>query len=65
MTGVCVGCGEQSWLLPLHGERGGPLRCFMCAGEWNAVHGRKRKWGRIVIKAMRMFMKRGRQLRRH
>jgi hypothetical protein len=44
-------------LMPLHGERGGPLRCFMCAGAWNAEHTRRRKWGRIVIKAMKMFLK--------
>jgi hypothetical protein len=44
--GCCGGCGESTWLLPLHGEKGGPLRYFKCAGEWNAVHGRRRKAGR-------------------
>ncbi len=53
--GQCDGCGESTWLLPLHGERGGPLRCFKCAGEWNARHSRRRKAGRIVIKALKLF----------
>jgi hypothetical protein len=53
--GCCGGCGEYTWLLSLHGEKGGPLRCFKCAGEWNAIHGRRRKAGRIVIKALKLF----------
>lgn len=56
---VCGGCGETSWLIPLHGEKGGPLRCYVCAGEWNAKYTRRRKWGRIIIKAMKMFEKEG------
>jgi hypothetical protein len=59
MNGKCEGCGETSWLLPLYGERGGPLRCFMCAGEWNAKYTRRRKWGRIAIKAMKGFQHEG------
>jgi hypothetical protein len=46
MNGTCNGCGEPSWLIPLHGDKGGPLRCFMCAGAWNAKYTRRRKWGR-------------------
>ena len=53
--GQCDGCGESTWLLPLHGDGSGPLRCFKCAGEWNARHSRKRKAGRIVIKALKLF----------
>jgi hypothetical protein len=53
--GRCEGCGEVTWLLPLHGPKGGPLRCFKCAGEWNAKYGRRRKAGRVVIKAMKAF----------
>jgi hypothetical protein len=53
--GRCEGCGEVTWLLPLHGPKGGPLRCFKCAGEWNAKYGRRRKSGRVVVKAMKAF----------
>jgi hypothetical protein len=59
MDGICDGCGKQSWLVPLHGTEGGPLRCFMCAGEWNAKHTRRRKAGRIVIKAMKLYEREG------
>jgi hypothetical protein len=59
MNGRCEGCGETSWLLPLHGERGGPLRCPLCVGKWNAEHGRKRRLGRIVVRAMAAFMDAG------
>jgi hypothetical protein len=61
MQGTCEGCNKAAWLIPLHGERGGPLRCFMCAGAWNAEHTKRRKWGRIVIKAIKMFLKEGGQ----
>ncbi len=59
MNGVCAGCGETSWLIPLYGEKGGPLRCYLCAGKWNAEYTRRRKWGRIIIKAMKMFLAAG------
>jgi hypothetical protein len=57
--GICGGCDEHALLVPLHGDRGGPLRCLLCAGEWNARHTRRQKWGRIIIKAMKMFEKEG------
>jgi hypothetical protein len=25
--GTCPGCGEHPFLMPLHGDKGGPLRC--------------------------------------
>jgi hypothetical protein len=59
VPGICDGCGTSTMLLPLHGEKGGPLRCPLCVGKWNAEHTRRRKWGRIVIKAMKMFEKEG------
>ena len=59
MNGTCDGCGKPAWLIPLHGDKGGPLRCFLCAGAWHAKYTRRRKWGRVVIKAMRMFLKEG------
>jgi hypothetical protein len=51
----CEGCGEHTLLIPLHGGKGGPLRCPLCVGKWNAEHGRKRRTGRIVIRAMMAF----------
>jgi hypothetical protein len=59
MHGVCEGCGQELWLIPLYGPKGGPLRCSFCAGKWNAEHTRRRKWGRIIIKAMKMYQKEG------
>jgi hypothetical protein len=61
MNGTCDRCGEASWLMPLHGDKGGPLWCFMCAGARNAEHSRRRKWGRIIIKAMKIYLKEGGQ----
>jgi hypothetical protein len=52
---LCEGCGQHSFLLPLHGGKGGPLRCPLCVGAWNAEHGRKRRTGRIVIRAIMAF----------
>jgi hypothetical protein len=57
--GVCGECGTSTWVVPLHGPKGGPPRCFMCAGAWNAKHTRRRKWGRIIVKAMKMYEKEG------
>jgi hypothetical protein len=51
----CEGCGEHTFLIPLHGGKGGPLRCPLCVGKWNAEHGRKRRTGRIVIRAIMAF----------
>ena len=59
MNGVCEGCGETSWLIPLHGGKGGPLRCPICAGQWNAEHGRRRRAGRIAIRAIKTFLDAG------
>jgi hypothetical protein len=55
----CEGCGEHSFLLPLHGDKGGPLRCPLCVGKWNAEHGRKRRTGRIAIRALMAFQDAG------
>jgi hypothetical protein len=59
LSGRCGGCGEFSILLPLHGERGGPLRCPLCVGKWNGEHGRRRRLGRIVIRAIIAFLEGG------
>jgi hypothetical protein len=52
---LCEGCGQHSFLIPLHGGKGGPLRCPLCVGAWNAEHGRKRRTGRILIRALMAF----------
>ena len=55
--GYCDGCKRRALLSPLHGpEKGGPLRCFVCAGAWHAEHGRRRKMGRVVIRAIKAFV---------
>jgi hypothetical protein len=58
-AGRCEGCGELTVLLPLHGPKGGPLRCPLCVGQWNAEHGRKRRTGRIAIRAIKAFQDAG------
>jgi hypothetical protein len=58
--GTCDGCQRRAVLTPLHGpEKGGPLRCYVCAGAWQAEHGRRRKTGRVVIRALQAFMDAG------
>ena len=58
--GYCDGCKRLAFLTPLHGpDKGGPLRCYVCAGAWQAEHGRKRRTGRVVIRAMKAFLDAG------
>ncbi len=59
MTG-CLKCSRQDLpVSPLHDDKGGPLFYLFCAGAWHAEHSRRRKWGRIIIKAMKMYEKEG------
>jgi hypothetical protein len=55
----CTKCGKRELVSPLHGERGGPLFCIPCGMEWHGEYGRRRRWGRIVIKAMKAYAKAG------
>ncbi len=55
----CTKCGEHTYVGPLHGEKGGPPFCPICAGYWHAEHTRRRKWGRIIIKAMKFYEREG------
>jgi hypothetical protein len=45
--------------MPLHGDKGGPLFCRLCAGARHAEHGRRHKAGRVVIKAMNAYLEAG------
>ena len=57
--GPCPGCNQSLPLMSLHGDKGGPLRCGLCAGKWHAEHTRRRRAGRIIIKAMNLFLSHG------
>jgi hypothetical protein len=54
--GRCAICDNHDFLTPLHGDDGGPGCCLLCRGKWHAEHGRRRKLGRIVIRAMKAFI---------
>jgi hypothetical protein len=53
--GNCAICGKHDYLRPLHDTNGGPLCCILCAGQWHGKHGRRRRLGRIVIRAMAAY----------
>jgi hypothetical protein len=58
--GTCAICKERhEFLMALHGDKGGPMCCLLCSGKWHAEHGRRRRLGRIVIRAMIAFMEGG------
>ena len=57
--GECTKCGKQSYVIPLHSDRGGPLFCPICVGAWNAEYTKRRKWGRIIVKAMKAYEREG------
>lgn len=50
--GDCANCKKQNSLIQLHDDNGGPWVCPVCAGKWHAEHGRRRKAGRVVIRAI-------------
>jgi hypothetical protein len=56
VSNKCPECGEFSFLIPLHGPKGGPLRCPLCVGKWNAEHGRRSRLGRVVIRAIKAYL---------
>jgi hypothetical protein len=58
--GECSICHEHNeFLMPLHGEQGGPSCCLLCRGKWHAEHGKRRRLGRVVIRAMMAFIEGG------
>ena len=56
---ACKKCGEHTYVTPLHGDNGGPLFCPVCAGYWHAEQTRRRRAGRVVIKAMDIYLDNG------
>ncbi len=55
----CPKCGKPGLVMPLHLDKGGPEMCLQCGMEWHAKHTRRRRFGRIVIKAMRLYLDNG------
>lgn len=57
--GCCAICSKHDYLMPLHGDKGGPGCCLLCMGEWHAEQGRRRRLGRIAIRAMNAYIEGG------
>jgi hypothetical protein len=57
--GYCAVCKKHDLVVPLHGDHGGPGVCLICSGKWHAEHGRRRRAGRIVIRALKAFEEAG------
>jgi len=55
----CAMCGKQDYCRSLHGDKGGPMCCLLCLGKWHGEHGRRRKWGRIVVRALAAYFDAG------
>jgi hypothetical protein len=53
---TCAMCRKHEYVRPLHGDKGGPLCCILCIGKWHGEHGRRRKLGRIVVRAMNAYL---------
>jgi hypothetical protein len=51
----CAMCGKRDYCSPLHGDKGGPPCCIVCIGKWHGEYGRRRRLGRIVIRAMAAY----------
>jgi hypothetical protein len=59
-VGTCVICKKDgTYVVPLHGDNGGPPCCPFCMGQWHAEHGRRRRLGRIVIRAIAAYLEGG------
>jgi hypothetical protein len=64
MMGACTKCGAHGYVMPLHGERGGKLMCFMCAGAWHAEDAPRQRARRVLIKALKAYEAAGGRLYR-
>jgi uncharacterized Zn ribbon protein len=59
-VGDCQHCDRPELLVgPLYMERGGPMVCIPCGTKWHAEYSRRRKTGRIVVKAIKAFLAAG------
>ncbi len=59
-VGTCCKCNRANELLvPLYGNKGGPLTCLTCGAEWHGKYNRRRKLGRIVTKAIKAYFAAG------
>jgi len=58
-NGECSICHKRDYLTPLHGDNGGLMCCLLCKGTWHAEHGRRRRTGRIVIRALKAYEEAG------
>jgi hypothetical protein len=54
--GTCPKCEKHSYLMRLHGDKGGPLMCPICCGAWNAKSTRARRFGRTARKALELHL---------
>ncbi len=57
--GTCAKCGCNGYVMPMHGEKGGPLMCPMCMGAENARQANKAKAARLLFRAVDMYFKNG------
>jgi hypothetical protein len=57
--GTCPICTKATYLIPLHGEQGGPLMCPICVGVQNATQTRRRKFGHLAAKMIRLYIENG------
>ena len=46
---ICARCHKTTYVMPLHGEKGGPLVCPICSGAWHAEQRDKRKRDRLFF----------------
>jgi hypothetical protein len=53
--GYCAKCEKHDYLLPLHGERGGPRCCLLRIGKWDAEHIPRQRARRNLIRAMTAY----------
>lgn len=58
-VGICRNCLKETLVGPLHGDKGGPIFCIACGTDWHAKYNRRRKIGRIIIKAMKAYTEAG------
>ena len=58
-AGTCPKCGKVGLIMPLHLDKGGPEMCLDCGMDWHAKDTRRRKFGRVLSKAARLYYANG------